>query len=113
MKTNFILTVFLFAFVATVSGQEKPKSCNHLGRGKSCTISKDYSIEIWYENVSFDAANINIDNADSLRWDNKTNKLIAYNCKSYTFKGQKVIADKTNNLKQVEYTLGDNQVYIK
>ena len=98
---------------SVISAQEKQNKCNHFGRGKSLSISKDKSIETWYGNVFFEAENIKIEWADSLRFDNKTNKLIAYNCHSYSFKGQKHTAEKQNKFSQIEYTLGDLTIQIK
>ena len=112
MKTKLTLTGALLICAVNIYSQTN-KTCNHTAEGKSLSISKDKSVETWYGNVMFDAAKINIEGADSLVFNNKTNKVIAYNCKKYTFEGQTLIADEKSNFSRLEYTFGDSTIYVK
>lgn len=113
MKTKFIFLLVISCYVQIIYGQENPKTCKFQAEGKSVSISKDKSEVMWFGNVFFDAANINIVGADSIYINNNTNKIIAYNFKSYKFKGQTIVADKKGTFQKLEYTLGNAEVYIK
>ena len=64
------------------------------------------------ENVSFKNDKFEFANAGKVVYNEKTKKLIIYDCKSFIIDGKIIAKDNVSNTKTVEYTLGDDTVYL-
>lgn len=64
------------------------------------------------ENVSLKTEKFELSNAGKVVYDQKTKKLTIYDCKEFTIDGKVVTNKKTHKKNIVEYTLGDDTVYI-
>lgn len=64
------------------------------------------------ENVSFKNDKFEFTNAGKVVYNEKTKKLVIYDCKSFIIDGKIIAKDNVTNTKTVEYTLGDDKVYL-
>ena len=64
------------------------------------------------ENVSLKTDKFEFVDAGKVVYNEKTKKLIIYDCKGFTVDGKIVIKDNATQVKTIEYTLGDEIVYI-
>ena len=64
------------------------------------------------ENVSFKDDKFEFADAGKVIYNEKTKKLIIYNCKSFMIDGKIIARDNVSKAKTVEYTLGDDSVYL-
>lgn len=64
------------------------------------------------ENVSLKTDKFELSNASKVVYDQKTKKITIYECKGFTIDGKVVTNNKTHKKNIVEYTLGDDTVYI-
>jgi lipopolysaccharide export system protein LptA len=64
------------------------------------------------DNVSLKTDKFEFADAGKVVYDEKTKKLIIYDCKGFTIDGKVVVNDNASKVKTVEYTLGDDTVYL-
>lgn len=64
------------------------------------------------ENVSLKTDKFEFANAGKVVYNEKTKKLIIYDCKGFTIDGKIVLKDNVSEVKTVEYTLGDDTAYL-
>lgn len=63
-------------------------------------------------NVSLKTDKFEFADAGKVVYNEKTKKLIIYDCKGFTIDGKIVVKDNVSEVKTVEYTLGDDTVYL-
>ena len=64
------------------------------------------------DNVSLKTDKFEFANAGKVVYNEKTKKLIIYDCKGFTINGKIVMKDNVSKVKTVEYTLGEDTVYL-
>ena len=64
------------------------------------------------DNVSFKNDKFEFADAGKVVYNEKTRKLIIYDCKSFMIDGKIIAKDTVSKVKNVEYTLGDDSVYL-
>lgn len=64
------------------------------------------------DNVSLKTDKFEFADAGKVVYNEKTKKLIIYDCKGFTIDGKIVVKDNVSEVKTVEYTLGDDTVYL-
>ena len=63
-------------------------------------------------NASFKTDKLQLADAGKIVYDEKTKKLVAYECKGFSFDGEVVIKDKGSKVITVEYIVGENILYV-
>jgi len=64
------------------------------------------------DNVSFKNYKFEFADAGKVVYNEKTKKLIIYDCKNFIIDGKIIAKDNVSNAKTVEYTIGDDNVYL-
>lgn len=64
------------------------------------------------DNVSLKTDKFEFADAGKVVYNEKTKKLIIYDCKGFTIDGKIVVKDNVSEVMTVEYTLGDDTVYL-
>ena len=64
------------------------------------------------DNVSLKTDKFEFSDAGKVVYNEKTKKLIIYDCKGFTIDGKVVVSDNVSKVKTVEYTIGDDTVYL-
>ena len=64
------------------------------------------------DNVSLKTEKFEFADAGKVLYNEKTKKLIIYDCKGFTIDGKIVVKDNVSEVKTVEYTLGEDTAYL-
>jgi lipopolysaccharide export system protein LptA len=67
---------------------------------------------IFTGNASFKSDKFECSGAEKILYDENTKKLVVYSPKTFVFSGKASVKDIVSNAKTLEYTLGDDTVYL-
>ena len=79
---------------------------------KQITYNDKTQVMILTDNVSLKTEKFELINAAKVVYNEQTKKLKIYDCKGFKVNGKIVLKDNATQIKTVEYTLGDDTVYI-
>lgn len=79
---------------------------------KQLTYNDKTQIMTLIDNVSLKTDKFEFTDAGKVVYNEKTKKLTIYDCKGFTIDGKVVVNDNVSKVKTVEYTLGDDTVYL-
>jgi hypothetical protein len=114
----------LFGLTQTASAQTKPEGDITISSDKvifdkdpqfickQLKYNDETKVMTLTDNVSLKTDKFEFADAGKVVYNEKTKKLIIYDCKGFTINGKVVVNDNVSKVKTVEYTLGDDTVYL-
>lgn len=79
---------------------------------KKMDYDKENKVMTLTDNVSFKDDKFEFADAAKVVYDEKTKKLIIYECKNFTIDGKIIARDNVSKVKTIEYTIGDDTAYL-
>src|SRR5688572_6997870 len=110
--TKFKLTILAFFVFLGTGAQDKPSN-EATFESEKVVIDNIADKATYTGNVYCKADRLTITKADSIEYDRKAKKLIAYNVQEVLFDGAVIFSEPTTKPTQMEYALGDTAVYVK
>ena len=113
----FLSTQYLSAQVKSndSSTRQRVKSASYNDPEFNCTqlsTNDKTQVSTFTGNVSFRFGNFECSNAEKVVYDKKAKKLLVYGPRSFAFGGTIAVKETTSKETTLEYTLGEDTVYV-
>ena len=117
-KLSEIFALFLFASLSTNSIGQVRQEMNEKG-GKpeilcdTLRFDNNHQVTTYIGHVHFQTDKFKLTDADSAIFNKETQKLVAYGASQYSINGRVKRDFNSNSIEKLEYTIGDDVVYMK